>query len=556
MTPSDFRGRIADLLVGAGMVGAGELLEVPPDVTLGDFALPCFSFAKERKQAPAAIASEMASQLEQTKPEFLERITAAGPYVNFFVQRAAWSQAALSYNASYSAREQTVLIEYSSPNIGKPFGIHHLRTTMIGNALQNVYRFAGYAVVRLNHLGDWGSQYGKLIVAFKLWGDEQKLADAPIQHLLDLYVRFHKEAKENPSLEEDGRTAFAQLEQGNEEYRVLWKRFRDLSLTEFQRIYDRLGVSFDNYNGEAFYEPQLPGVVDVLKEKGLLEESEGAHIVRLDEKKLPPSIILRSDGATLYATRDIAAAMYRQQTWHFEKLLYVVDARQSLHFEQLFAVLEKMELDWADRLEHVKFGLMSFPDGSMSTREGKVVFMEDVLDKAHELALQVIAEKNPSLPEKDVIAEQIGIGAMLFHDLKNDRVNDVTFSWDEMLSFEGETGPYLQYTHARIRSILRNAVHVDSPDASLLVEAEEVALAKELLRLDEVIAHVIRHNKPHILARHLLDIGAAFNKFYQLHRVLHDDAALQAARVALVTAVAERIRLGLSLLGIAAPEEM
>ncbi len=549
----DFKAAIARLLEAQGI--ADVTLEVPPDSKLGDYAFPCFPLAKERKMAPQAIAQELAAKIA-TDPaaDFLERVAATGPYVNFFIKQTALVAAAFE-EPEYQPNGKRVVIEHSSPNIAKPFGIGHLRSTVIGGALKRVYEYAGWEVVGINHLGDWGTQFGKLIAAYKRWPTD--ITEDPIKKLLELYVRFHAEAEKDPTLDDAGREEFRKLEAGDPENVALWKQFRELSLQEFDRIYARLHVSFESTAGEAFYNDKMIPVLDELKAKGLTEEDEGALIVRLEDMGIQtPAIVLKSDGATIYATRDLAAAIYRKKEYNFDRMLYEVGSEQTLHFRQLFAMLKKMGHEWAEDCQHIAHGLYRFDTGKMSTRKGQVIFIEDVLQQAVERSLKTIDQKNPDLLEKEMVAEQVGIGAVIFFDLRSDRLKDIVFDWDEMLDFEGETGPYVQYTHARLCSILRKSGLEPKANPELLMTPEEIALARQLLAFPDTIEQVIKNDKPHILARHLLDLSQLVNSFYQKHRIIQDDKDLERARLALIEKTAARIELGLSLLGIMAPQEM
>ena len=538
-------------------------LETPPNSEMGDFAFPCFKLAKELKNAPAKIAVELVDKLPAS-PLF-DRVEARGPYINFFCSRKMLAKHTL--NDVLTAGEKfgyqdvgsgkTVVIDFSAPNIAKPFGVGHLRSTVIGNSLYRIHEAMGYRSVGINHLGDWGTQFGKLIVAYRKWGDDTKLEHDPITYLYELYVRFHREAEENIALDDEARAWFRKLEHDDEQARKLWQRFRDLSLAEFKRIYKILGVHFDSYQGESYYNEMLDDTVREVESKGLTEMSDGALIVSLEDKNMPPCLLRKQDGATLYATRDLCAAIYRHQMYDFTKMLYVVGADQALHFQQVFTVLKKMGYGWADRCAHVPFGLIRFKEGKMSTRQGNLVFLEDVLTRATELAQKVIEEKNPQLERKYEVAQQVGIGAVIFGDLSNDRVKNIDFDWDKVLDFSGETAPYIQYSHARICSILRKANHRSATyDATLLLLDEEQAVIGTLARFSEAIARSADTMKPSIIARYLLDLAAAFNRFYHQCTVLNAEEQVRDARLALIDAVRQVLVNGLYLLGIEAPEEM
>ncbi|MBN1792079.1 arginine--tRNA ligase [Candidatus Woesearchaeota archaeon] len=533
---------------------ADKLVEVPPDPKLGDYAFPCFSLAKAFRKAPQAIAQEIAGQIKLKPKGAVERIEAVGSYINFFISQSELVKESFK-KVHFKKNNKTVVLDYSSPNIAKPFGIGHLRSTVIGAALKRVYEFAGWKAVGINHLGDWGTQFGKLIVAYKKWPCD--LHQDPIKKLLDLYVKFHSEAEKNPSLEDEARLEFKKLEDGDKENMRLWKEFRELSLEEFKQIYKRLDVEFDSYAGEAFYNDKMDSVVDDLKKKGLLVESEGAFIVDLkDEGIETPAIILKKDGSTIYTTRDLAAILYRKKHYHFDRILYEVGSEQTLHFKQLFSIIRKMGYSWEKDCFHVSHGLYMFETGKMSTRKGQVIFIEDVLKKAVDLSLDIIKEKNPDLKGKEKVAEKVGIGAILFYDLKNDRNKDILFDWDEVLDFEGETGPYIQYTHARLKSILRKSKREPKLHVDALCGEEEAIIARKMLGFEQAIEQVIQHDKPHILARHVLDLAQMINGYYQRNRIIQDDKKLEEARLALIEHAAGQIKLGLSLLGIDAPEEM
>lgn len=538
-------------------------LETPPAPEMGDFAFPCFKLAKEMRSAPAKIAADLAGTLPESR--LFDRIEARGPYINFFCNRKMLASLTLeavfaerdTYGNTGAGKDKTVVIDFSAPNIAKPFGVGHLRSTVIGHALYNIHQALGYRCVGINHLGDWGTQFGKLIVAYLKWGDDSCLEADPITYLYELYVRFHREAEANDALEEEARAWFKKLEDGDEQARTLWQRFRDLSLTEFKRIYNILGVRFDSYQGESFYNELLDDTVRQVEEKGLTEVSEGALIVSLEDNGMPPCLLRKQDGATLYATRDLCAAIYRQQMYGFDKMLYVVGADQSLHFQQVFTVLQKMGYDWAERCFHVPFGLIRFKEGKMSTRQGTLIFLEDVLNRATELALEIIQEKNPGLENKYEVARQVGIGAVIFGDLSNDRVKNIEFDWDKVLDFSGETAPYIQYSHARICSILRKAQDWPAPyDAALLTADEEQAVVRTLARFSDAITRAAETYKPSVLARYIVDLAADFNRFYHQCPVLHAEADIRNARLALIDAVRQVLLNGMTLLGIAAPQEM
>jgi arginyl-tRNA synthetase len=539
-------------------------IEVPPSVQLGDYAFPCFPLAKTLRQAPQVIAADLAAAFQATA--LIKEARATGPYVNFFVDRMAYSRMGLGaiiaqdtgYGRSTEGRGKTVVIDYSAPNIAKPFGVGHLRSTVIGNALYRVYDHLGYRVIRINHLGDWGTQFGKLIVAFKRWGNDTTLTTHAIQTLYDLYVRFHSEVETHPELDDEARSWFKRLEDGDPEARAIWQRFRDLSVQEFSRIYERLGIGFDSQAGESFYEPYLEQTIERIRQAGLVSVSDQALIVDLHAYNMPPCLLRKKDEATLYATRDLAAAMYRRETYDFWKMLYVVGADQRLHFQQVFKVLELMGFPWAKDCVHVDFGLIRFNEEKMGTRRGNIIFLEDVLDRAVELAAQIVHEKNPTLPNKRDVAEAVGIGAVVFTDLSTRRVKDINFEWEKVLTFEGETGPYVQYTHARACSVLRKAnepVRADA-DCGPLREDEAFDLVRLLADYPAILQRAAENYEPFFVTDYLLTLSERFNKYYHNYRILTDDAAVREARLLLVKGVQTVLQSGLNMLGIKAPEEM
>jgi len=551
--------------LGAAGVESEALLEVPPSNELGDYALPCFQLARTLRKAPHLIAAQIKERIEGRIGEepLIARVEVVNAYVNFFLDRGEAGRQvvrAILQGERLVPRlgeGKTVVLDYSSPNIAKPFHIGHLRSTIIGHALGRIFESLGYRVVRLNYLGDWGTQFGKLIVAYRRWGAGIDLERATIPDLLRIYVRFHEEAEKDPSLEEEARASFLALEQGKEEETALWRRFRELSLKEFRRIYDRLGIEFDAYRGESAYNVKMEEAVGLLERQGLLQESEGALVVALDD--LPPCLIKKKDGATLYATRDIAAAIDRYETYRFDHLFYVVGAPQQLHFRQVFAVLKKMGFEWVDRLEHIAFGHIRFGDAELSTRRGNVIFLEDLLDEAVRRARAIIEERNPDLSDKDRVAEQVGIGAVVFNDLSHNRIKDISFDWDAALNFEGDTGPYVQYTHARTASLLDKAGRtredlLDAVGPGDLDEPETFELVRRLAEFPEAVARAAEEREPSEIARQLLAICQSFNSFYHAHRIV--GSAKERARAALVLAVQRCVAFGLYLLGIEAPREM
>lgn len=544
-----------------------DKLEYPPQKELGDVSLPCFAFAKTMRLAPQKIAEQFAERINADQGSV--RALAVGGYLNLFFQADHWKSDIVArasethYGHSDIGKGKRVLIDMSSPNIAKPFGIGHLRSTMIGNALVNLYRATGHEVVNVNHLGDWGTQFGKLIVAYRKWGSLEELESAPIKESLRLYVKFHEEVERDSALEDEAREAFAKLEQGDPETRVLWQYFVDESMKEFHKVYDRLGVSFDHFTGESFYNDKIDAVVQELREKALLEESDGAQIVRLEEQGLPPCLILKKDGSTIYAVRDLATALYRKRALGADSILYVVGAEQTLHFQQVVNVLGKMGYAWAEQCRHVPFGLMTVNGKKMSTRKGKVVFLEEVLDEAVQRALQIIDEKNPQLSDKLRVAEAVGVGAVIFGDLKHHRQLSVDFNLEDAVSFDGETGPYLQYTHARICALLRKGDYVtlqveQSVNGAHLSSETAWECLKTLSRYDTAIQEAVRDHEPFAVARFLLDLAKAFNRFYNSGKIVTDEASEVEiySKLSLAAAVANVLKHGLALLGIKAPTEM
>ncbi|KPL04475.1 MAG: arginyl-tRNA synthetase [candidate division Zixibacteria bacterium SM23_73_2] len=541
-----------------------KIIEIPPEEKLGDYAFPCFLLAKSLKKPPDRIASDLSKKL---KPKALiKEIYSIGPYVNFRVDSRKLAEFVLkeifekdkSYGRDETGKGKTIVIDFSSPNIAKPFGIGHLRTTVLGNSLYRIFEYLGYGCVSINHLGDWGTQFGKLIVAYKRWGDEKKLSSDPIITLFDLYVKFHQEAEKEPELEEEARSWFKKLEQGEKEAEGIWQRFKDYSLKEFEKVYRMLEISFDCYTGESFYNKYMDNTIEEIQKKGLAEISQDALVVDLEKYNLPVCLLRKKDEATLYATRDITAAIYRYNTYKFHKLLYVVGSAQKLHFQQVFKVLELMGYPWAKDLVHVDFGWIKFEKKIMSTRKGDVIFLEDVLNKSVELAKDIIKKKNPDLENKDKVAFDVGIGAVVFTDLSTKRQKDINFDWDEVLDFEGQTGPYVQYTHARLCSLLRK---YQKPvkrkvDFSLFSLEEEHSIIKKLEDFPKKIKMSAETYEPAVLCSYLLDLSGVFNRFYQKQRIITDDENATDARILLVKSVKTVIELGLSLLGIKAPERM
>ncbi len=547
-----------------------SMIEIPSNEKMGDYAFPCFKLAKELKKAPPQIASELAEKIAAN--ELFEKVEQVGPYLNMFLQKEQFVKE-LVYDVNKKGEDfakndigsgKTVIVEFSSPNIAKPFHIGHIRSTVIGNSIYKIFESLGYDVVRINHLGDYGTQFGKMISAYRRWGNKADVEREPIKTLLGYYTKFHEEAEKDPSLEQEARDIFARLEKGEKEEVELWKWFRDESLKEFARVYDMLGISFDSYAGESFYSDKMQRILDELKEKGLLQKSQGAEIVVLTEYGMTPALVTKSDGSTLYITRDIAAAVYRKETYDFYKNIYVVASQQNLHFQQWFKIVELLGYDWAKDCVHVPFGMVSLKDGTMSTRKGRVVFLEDVLNKAVEKTREIILEKGVTTGDIDEIAKEVGIGAVMFNELTNNRIKDYVFDWEQVLNFDGETGPYVQYTHARTCSLLRKAgeematkaENLQNFDAKYLVSESAYALAKLIHRMPEVISEAAVKYEPSIVTRHTVDIAQAFNRFYQSERIITDNEDETLSKLALVAATKNAIKCGLSLLGVKAPERM
>lgn len=563
----DFKLEVAKLLAKAANLSLEEAMstvEIPANKAMGDFAFPCFRLAKVFRKAPPMIAQEIVDKLD--KPDFIENTQVVGAYVNFFIQKGLYAQEILSkvlaekenYGKSNIGNGKTIVIDYSSPNIAKPFHVGHLRSTVIGNAIYKIYEELGYHCVGVNHLGDWGTQFGKLIVSYQNWGSKEAVEANGIQELMRIYVKFHDEAEKNPALDDEARLWFVKMQEGDEEALTLWKWFYDISIKEFERVYDMLGVTFDAYTGESFYNDKMAPVVEELKDKNILKESEGAMIVDLEHKNMPPCLIIRKDGGTLYATRDITAALYRKKTYDFDKCIILTALDQNLHFAQWFEVIHMMGYDWYENLIHVPFGLVSLDSGKLSTRHGNVILMEDLLNQAIGETKKIIEEKNPSLPNKELVSKQVGIGAVIFNDLYNGRIKDVVFSWERMLNFDGETGPYVQYTHARACSIIKRAgeIEMENIQYDLLSDEASLDIFKLLEAYPEKIKDAASKLEPSVVTRHLVSIAQAFNKFYHDNPILSSEDNVRQARLAVVVAVEAVMKEGLRLLGIDAPEQM
>ena len=566
----DFKGYIADkineameIVFGQTMEGVAGFLETPPNPEMGDFAFPCFKLSKTLRMGPPVIAGKLQSAL--ASDEIIDHVECVGGYLNFFLHKTGYAQSIVEkvleqkekYGSSDEGQGRVICIDYSSINIAKRFHIGHLSTTMIGNALYKIYEHLGYKCVGINHLGDWGTQFGKMIAAYLKWGNKEEVENNGVDALTALYVRFHQEAEKDPSLEDEGRLWFKKIEDNDPKATEIFNWFKEITLKDAQRVYDMLGVQFDSYAGESFYNDKMQPIIDELREKGLLVESQGAYVVDLEEDNMPPCLILKKDGATLYATRDIAAAFYRKKTYHFYKDLYVVAYQQNLHFKQWFKVVEKMGYEWSKDLEHVPFGMVSYEGRALSTREGYVVYLDELLNRAVEKAREIIEEKSPNLPDKDKVARQVGIGAVVFFDLFNNRIKDIDFRWDRALNFDGETGPYVQYTHARCCSLLAKAGELDAEaDYAALENPAAQEVVRTLERFPEVVSEACHRNEPSMVTRYTVELASNFNRFYYENRILTEDAAQSKARANLTAATASCLRTALSLIGVEAPEKM
>ena len=537
-------------------------LEIPPDTAMGDYAFPCFKLSRALRKSPVMIADQLAGAIQA---DFLSKVEAVKGYLNFFIDRATYAEKVLeqvfeqgeAYGSDNSGAGRTVVLDYSSINIAKRFHIGHLSTTMIGNSLYRLHKFFGWRAVGVNHLGDWGTQFGKMIAAYKRWGDHDTVAAGGVDEMVKLYVRFNREAEEDPALNDEGRMWFKRIEDGDPEALNIFNWFKSVTLKDAERVYDILGVKFDSYAGESFYNDKMQPIIDALREKGLLREDKGAQIVDLQDYGMPPALILRSDGATLYITRDLAAAKYRKDTYHFDKSLYVVAYQQDLHFRQLFKVLELMGFDWYSQCEHVAFGMVSYEGQALSTREGHVVYLEDLLKTAIEKARAIIEEKSPELEDKDEVARQVGVGAVVFFDLYNNRIKDIDFQWDLALNFEGETGPYVQYTHARACSVLRKAGQADAaPDFAALSDPFAQNVVRMIEQFPDILKSAVNRSEPSMVTRYAVDLAQAFNKFYYEDKVMVDDAGTRAARLMLTDAARRVLKQALYLIGVEAPERM
>lgn len=543
-----------------------KIMEIPPEEKMGDFALPCFILAKKMHKNPLQIASELAEKLNEQKDELgIEKAENAGAYCNIYLKRDLFVRKCFEilekdkYGVSQIGIGKTVCMDYSSPNIAKNFHIGHLRTTIIGNSLYKIYQKLGYDVVRINHLGDWGTQFGKLIVAYKLWSSEELVKEKGIEELLRIYVKFNDESRNNENLITEAREWFVKMEQNDPEALELWNWFKEISMVEFERIYDLLGISFDSYLGESFYRDQVPALVEKLKDLGILVESQGAKVIDLKKYNMPPCLITKSDGGSIYHSRDIAAILYRKEQYHFEKCLYVTGLEQSLHFKQIFTAIEVMGYDWSNSLIHVPYGLVSLAGEKLSTRGGNIIYAEDILKEAIERAYHAIIEKNPSLADKEATAKKVGVGAIIFHDLFYQRIKNVDFSWKEILNFDGTTGPYAQYTYARARSVLRKygkTITSEGIDFGTLTDDVSYHLVKVLTGYEDAVVNAAEKYEPSIVARYVIALATAFNRFYHDCTILQADEKEKRARLLLTDFVQNILCEACGLLGMKCPDEM
>lgn len=564
---TDFKEIIAKQLekmdLGLSFEEIYKLIEIPPQDNMGDYSFPCFSLAKTLRKNPALIAEDLAEKIDLDGFEKIENLNA---YLNFYVDRKDFEEEILKeilekkekYGSSDKGNGKNIVIDFSSVNIAKPFHIGHIRSTVIGDTLRNIHKFLGYNTIASNYIGDYGTQFGTMIAAYKLWGDEEKLKENPIKELLALYVRYNSEAADDEKMMDDARSEFMNLENGEEEATRLWKHFKEISFNEFDRVYKMLDIDFDNYNGESYHSEFIPAVLEELKEKNLLVESDGAYIVDLSEFDLPPAIIIKSNGSSAYITRDIATAINRKKVYDFDKNLYVVATQQNLHFQQLFAILKLMGYDFYDDCKHIPFGMVSLKDQTLSTRKGQVVFLEDVLNKAVDKTKEIMESRDNKIENVEEVAEIVGIGAVKFQELYNNRIKDYVFDWDEVLNFDGETGPYVQYTYARAKSVLKKADFKENKEISFdnITSDEEFALVKALGNFKDVVAKAAEKYEPSLITRHLTEIAKNFNKFYNACQINVEDEKIKEERLALSYATSIVIKTGLGLLGIKTVEQM
>lgn len=560
------KNKIIDLISQASALDKKTvegILEIPPKADMGDYAFPCFQLAKILHKAPPLIAADIAEKIGEV--DIFDKLEVKGAYLNFFLKKELFVKSMMEnasspdFGSSSLGNGKTICIDYSSPNVAKNFHVGHLRTTIIGNSLYKIYRKLGYQVERINHLGDWGTQFGKLIVAYKAWGSKDAVEKDGVAELMRLYVKFHEEADKDESLNDQAREWFTQMEHNNKEALDIWQWFVDISLKEYKETYELLNMEFDHYLGESFYRDKTADVVKRLQDAGLLKESQGAQIVDLEEYDMAPCLIMKKDGSSIYATRDLAAIFYRKDTWNFDKCLYVTGQEQKLHFAQVFKVVELLGNEWAkNSLVHIPYGLVSLEGAKLSTRSGNIIYAEDILLEAIEKVKKTIEEKNPDLENKDDVAKMVGVGAIIFHDLYNQRIKDVSFKWDKVLNFDGETGPYVQYTYVRCASILRSVSYNENSaiDYSLLLDDEAIALLKEINRFPQVVADAAEKYEPSIVARFAMDVAQSFSRFYNACRVNVEDDNLRNARVKIVTLTKTTLKDALDLLGIQCPEQM
>ena len=566
----NFKQIIAKQISKTIEINAKELegyIETPKDSKNGDYAFPCFRLAKELRKAPPAIANEIKEKLEPV--EEIEKVEVAGGYLNFFINKSTLAEEVLGeiskteqYGKSIVGEGKNIVIDYSAPNIAKPFHIGHLRSTVIGGALYNIYKYLGYNVTGVNHLGDYGTQFGKLIEGYKMWGEEYDIEKDPINELTKIYIRINEACKNDEQILENCRNNFKKLEDGDSYCVEIWKKFRELSLQEFQKVYDLLGSKFDSWNGESFYSDKMPEVIDLLQKTGKLVESQGAKIIDLEDKGInTPCIIEKSNGSTTYATRDLAAILYRARTYDFDKALYVTSYEQVLHFKQVFEVAKLLGLDekYTNGLEHVSFGMVLLPEGKMSTREGNIIKLEELLNEAISRAKEIIEQKNPDLENKEEVAKKVGIGAVIFNDMSASRIKDEVFDWNTILNFQGETGPYIQYTYVRTKSVLEKAGYlpkIENVKIDNLSDEYSMAILKLIYNFEDILIQVTDKNEPSILARYLIELAKAYSSFYNENKIIVDDKDVQDARVYLTYAVSQVLKQGANLLGIEMPEKM
>ena len=567
----DFKGIIAKEISKATKIEEKELksyLEIPKDTNNGDYAFPCFKLAKELKKAPPIIANEIKNEIEIDKG-MIEKVEVVGGYLNFYINQEILVKEVLEeidsqkeYGRSEIGKGKNIVIDYSAPNIAKPFHIGHLRSTVIGGALYNIYKYLGYNTIGINHLGDYGTQFGKLIEGYKLWGKEYNIEEDPINELTKIYIRINQACKEDEKILEQCRNNFKLLEEGDPYCVEIWEKFRKLSLKEFQKVYDLLGSKFDSWNGEAFYSDKMPEVIQILEKTGKLVESQGAQIIDLEDKGInTPCIIQKSNGSTTYATRDLAAILYRTRTYDFDKALYVVSYEQTLHFKQVFEVAKLLGIDekYTKGLKHVPFGMVTLSTGKMSTREGNIIKLEELLNESIHRAKNIIEEKNPNLENKEEVAKKVGVGAVIFNDLSNSRIKDEVFDWDQVLNFQGETGPYIQYTYVRTKSVLEKAGYIPKIDEikfDKLLDETAKNIVKLLYDFENILVQVTEKEEPSILSRYLIDLAKAFSNFYNDQKILVDDKDVQNARIYLTYAVGNVLKIGANLLGMEMPNKM